>query len=58
MNSKENDMKRPLDEEVIPEELEEKVNGGTGINGCYLNTAYGVNTAFGFNATNFLDNAE
>jgi hypothetical protein len=53
MNNKENDMKRPLDEEVIPEELVEKVSGGTGVDECYLNTAYGVNTAYAFNTSKF-----
>lgn len=63
MSNKENDVKRPLDEEIIPEELEEKVSGGTGINGCYYNSAFGVNTAFGINMAfgvntpNFLYNA-
>ena len=52
MDNKEKDMKRPLDEEIIPEELEEKVSGGTGINGCYINMAFGINTP------DFLNNAE
>ncbi|MCR5137634.1 MAG: hypothetical protein K6C12_11210 [Oscillospiraceae bacterium] len=43
MNNRENDTKRPLDAEKLPEEYEEKIVGGTGINGFNFNAGYGIN---------------
>ena len=44
MHNKENDKKRPLDAEKLPEGFDAGVVGGSAINACNFNAAYFINT--------------
>ncbi len=54
MHNKENDKKRPLDAEKLPEGFDAGVVGGSAINACNFNTAFnGSNFNTAFNGSNF-----
>ena len=61
MHNKENDKKRPLDAEKLPEGFDAGVVGGSAINACNFNTAFNgsnFNTAVFINTSQTFPDAE